>query len=96
MNQCYQNEQDGLEALRQTSAIDWRYAEEPILQNLEAGLRELPLHYTEFDQVIQAQLHYYEGNENVRRFMHLPPPSARYSAKYVHVRWNLQSPHLTT
>ena len=59
-----------MRALRQTSAIDWRYAEEPILQNLEAGLRELPLHYTEFDQVIQAQLHYYEGNEIACQTLH--------------------------
>ena len=59
-----------MQALRQTSAIDWRLAEEPILKNLEAGLRELPLHYTEFDQVIQAQLHYYEGNELACQKLH--------------------------
>ena len=52
-----------LQALRQTAAIDWLRADEAALKNLEAGLRELPLHYTEFDQVTQAQLHYYEGQE---------------------------------
>eukprot|EP00434_Breviolum_minutum_P021839 symbB.v1.2.019273.t1/scaffold1509.1/size114668/8 len=59
-----------MQALRRTSAIDWSLADEPIMKTLETGLCELPLHHEEFDQVIQAQLHYYEGNEPACQKLH--------------------------
>lgn len=51
-------------ALRSFSTVDWTCVDDNALSELEGSLQALPLHHTEFEQVVEAQLNYYGGQED--------------------------------
>ena len=51
-------------ALRSFSTVDWTCVDDNALSELEGSLQALPLHHMEFEQVVEAQLNYYGGQED--------------------------------
>ena len=48
-------------ALKLLTAVDWSQPDHALLQEICTSLQALPLHHSEFEQVLEAQLAYYAG-----------------------------------
>jgi len=48
-------------ALKLLTTVEWQQPDQTLLKEIHESLQALPIHHSEFDQVLEAQLSYYAG-----------------------------------